>query len=144
VPGCLSQSSVEGDAWKIVGLSVYGISLILLFATSVLHHGLDRGRRVNGVLRTPEDDSVFFLIAGTTTPLVLVLFRNIYGWTVLGAAWVVVSARDQGVPLDPIGDRDRRQAELRLRLEIEEEVRAEYEASLPRAVRWLARRRRRT
>jgi len=39
----ISQSSVEGDPWKIVGLSVYGTSLILLFATSVLHHGLDRG-----------------------------------------------------------------------------------------------------
>jgi membrane protein len=74
----------------------------------------------------------------------LIWFNFVCQVILIGAAWVVVSARDQGVPLDPIGDRDRRQAELRLRLEIEEEVRAEYEASLPRAVRWLARRRRRT
>lgn len=74
----------------------------------------------------------------------LIWFNLVCQVIMLGAAWVVVSARDQGVPLDPIGDRDRRQAELRLRLEIEEQVRAEYEASLPRAVRWLARRRRRT
>ena len=62
----------------------------------------------------------------------------------IGAAWVVVSATDAGVPLDPVGERRRREAEARLRLEIEEELRAEIEASLPRAVRWLARRRRRT
>lgn len=74
----------------------------------------------------------------------LIWFNFVCQVILIGAAWVVVSARDQGVPLDPIGDRDRRQAELRLRLEIEEQVRAEYEASLPRAVRWLARRRRRT
>ena len=74
----------------------------------------------------------------------LIWFNLVCQVIMIGAAWVVVSARDQGVPLDPIGDRDRRQAEMRLRLEIEEEVRAEYEASLPRAVRWLARRRRRT
>jgi membrane protein len=74
----------------------------------------------------------------------LIWFNLVCTVILLGAAWVVVSAREQGVPLDPLGDRDRRQAELRLRLEIEEQVRAEYEASLPRAVRWLARRRRRT
>jgi membrane protein len=74
----------------------------------------------------------------------LIWFNLTCAVILLGAAWVVVSATDAGVPLDPIGERDRRQSELRLRLEIEEEVRAEYEASLPRAVRWLARRRRRT
>ncbi|MCU1418645.1 MAG: Ribonuclease [Schumannella sp.] len=74
----------------------------------------------------------------------LIWFNLVCQVIMIGAAWVVVSATDAGVPLDPIGERDRRQAELRLRLEIEEQVRAEYEASLPRAVRWLARRRRRT
>jgi hemolysin III len=44
---------------------------------------------VNGVLRTLDYDSVFFLIAGSTTPLVLVLFRNTYGWTVFGAVWTI-------------------------------------------------------
>lgn len=85
------------------------------------------------------------LIASFAVIVGLLIWFNLVCQVILiGAAWVVVSARDQGVPLDPIGDRDRRQAELRLRLEIEEQVRAEYEASLPRAVRWLARRRRRT
>jgi hemolysin III len=32
---------------------------------------------------------VFFLIAASTTPLVLVLFRNTYGWTVVGAVWAI-------------------------------------------------------
>lgn len=72
----------------------------------------------------------------------LIWFNFVCQVILIGSAWVVVSARDQGVPLDPAGDRERRQAELRLRLEIEEQVRAEIEASMPRAVRWLARRRR--
>jgi membrane protein len=72
----------------------------------------------------------------------LIWFNLVCAVILLGAAWVVVSATDDGVPLDPIGERDRRQAEARLRLEIEEQVRTEYEASLPRAVRWLVRRRR--
>ncbi|MEO5921586.1 MAG: YihY/virulence factor BrkB family protein [Pseudolysinimonas sp.] len=74
----------------------------------------------------------------------LIWFNLVCQVILIGAAWVVVSATDAGVPLDPIGDRRRRESEARLRLEIEEEVRADIESSLPRAVRWLARRRRRT
>jgi len=46
---------------------------------------------VNEVLRTLDYASVFLLIAGSVTPLVLVLFRNTYGWTVLGAVWAIAA-----------------------------------------------------
>lgn len=83
----VAQAGAQGDPWKIVGLSIYGASLIILFVASTLHHGLDRGERVNDLLRTLDYTSVFGLIAGTVTPLVLVLFRDVFGWAVLGAVW---------------------------------------------------------
>jgi hemolysin III len=85
----ISQAAAQGDPWKIVGVSVYGLSLVSLFVCSTLHHGLDGSPRLNEVLRTLDYDSVFLLIAGTVTPLVLVLFRNVYGWTVFGAVWTI-------------------------------------------------------
>lgn len=85
----LTHAGLEGDPWKIVGLAVYGASLILLFACSALHHGLDRGARVNDVLRTLDYTSVFGLIAGTVTPLVLVIYRTPFGWAVLGTVWAI-------------------------------------------------------
>jgi hemolysin III len=87
----ISQASAQGDPWKIVGFSVYGLSVVTLFLASTLHHGLDRGPRFNEVLRTLDYDSVFLLIAGSVTPLVLVAFRTTYGWTVLGAVWVIAA-----------------------------------------------------
>ena len=87
----ISQASVEGDPWKIVGFAVYGFSVLMLFVASTLHHGIDRGPRVNEVLRTLDYDSVFLLIAGTITPLVLVVFRNTFGWAVLGAVWAIAA-----------------------------------------------------
>lgn len=87
----IAQAGAKGEPWKVVGLSVYGVSLVALFVSSTLHHGLDRSPRVNEVLRTLDYDSVFFLIAGTVTPLVLVLFRNTYGWTVFGAVWAIAA-----------------------------------------------------
>lgn len=63
-----------------------------LFVSSALHHALDRGSRVNDVLRTLDYDSVFLLIAGSVTPLVLVLFRSTHGWAVLGAVWLIAAS----------------------------------------------------
>ena len=87
----IAHASVEGDPWKIVGLAVYGFSVITLFVASTLHHGIDRGPRVNEVLRTMDYASVFLLIAGSITPMVLVLFRNTFGWAVLGAVWAIAA-----------------------------------------------------
>lgn len=85
----ITQSAAEGDVWKIVGLSIYGLSLVLLFLFSTLHHGIDSTPRVNEILRTLDYTSVFFLIAGTVTPLVLVLVRTTFGWAVLGSVWAI-------------------------------------------------------
>jgi hemolysin III len=87
----IAQAAVQGDPWKIVGFAIYGFSVISLFVASTLHHGIDRGPRVNEVLRTLDYVSVFLLIAGSVTPLVLVLFRTTYGWTVLGAVWTIAA-----------------------------------------------------
>lgn len=85
----LTQAGVQGEPWKIVGLAVYALSLINLFVCSTLHHGLNGSPRLNEVLRTLDYDSVFLLIAGSVTPLVLVHFRNPYGWAVLGGFWAI-------------------------------------------------------
>ena len=85
----MSQASVQGDPWKIVGMAIFGASLLALFVASTLHHAIDGSPRVNTILRTLDYDAVFFLIAGSATPLVLVSWRTVYGWTVLGAIWAI-------------------------------------------------------
>ncbi|WP_281965087.1 PAQR family membrane homeostasis protein TrhA [Serinicoccus marinus] len=87
----VAQAGAEGDPWKVVGLSIYAASLLTLLVASTLHHGLDLSPRTNEVLRTLDYTSVFFLIAGTVTPLVLVLDRTVFGWTVLGAVWLIAA-----------------------------------------------------
>ncbi|CAN5166570.1 hemolysin III family protein [soil metagenome] len=83
------QSGAQGDVWKIVGLSIYSLALLNLFVFSTLHHGINGSPRLNEVLRTFDYVSVFGLIAGTVTPLVLVHFRDPYGWAVLSAVWTI-------------------------------------------------------
>lgn len=88
----VSQASAQADPWKIVGMALFGLSLVALFASSALHHAIDGSPRLNEILRTLDYGSVFLLIAGSVTPLVLVWFRTVYGWTVLGAIWLVAIA----------------------------------------------------
>ena len=79
------MASLLGDPWKIVGASIFGTTLILLYSASTLYHSL-RGRAKN-VLRKLDHLSIYLLIAGTYTPFCLVTLRGVWGWTLFGIVW---------------------------------------------------------
>jgi hemolysin III len=83
------RASVMRQPWAITGFGIYGASLISLFVSSTLHHGYNGSERTDRWLRTYDYVSVFLLIAGTITPLVLVRARTPYGWSVFGAVWAI-------------------------------------------------------
>ena len=55
----------EGTPWHIVGFSIFGASLILLYSASTIYHMLDISDRVNLILRKVDHMMIFVLIAGT-------------------------------------------------------------------------------
>jgi hemolysin III len=77
-------ASLQGDAWKIVSVSIYGATLILLYLSSTLYHGV---RKVSLVLRKMDHGAIYLLIAGTYTPFALVTLRGPVGWTLFGLVW---------------------------------------------------------
>lgn len=79
-------SAQGGDVWRVVSLSVYGASLVLLYTTSTLYHafpwpGLKR------LLNRLDHAAIFVLIAGSYTPFALVTMRGAWGWTIFGLVW---------------------------------------------------------
>jgi hemolysin III len=88
----VSQSAAKADVWKIVAFSIYSLSLLVLFTSSALHHAMNSSEKVERRLRTFDYVSVFGLIGGTVTPIVLVLDRTVFGWTVLGSVWALCLA----------------------------------------------------
>jgi hemolysin III len=88
----ITQAGVQADPIKIVAVSIYCFTLLSLFTFSALHHGIDGSPQLNELLRTFDYISVFLLIPGTMTPLVLVLFLNPYGIALLGASWAIAAA----------------------------------------------------
>jgi hemolysin III len=79
-------ASVLGDPWKIVSVSIFGATLVLLYATSSLYHATNRPE-LRKLLRIFDHVSIHLLIAGTYTPFLLVNLRGRTGWTVFGIIW---------------------------------------------------------
>lgn len=79
-------SNQYGTPWHIVGCSIYGGTLVALYAVSTLYHGLPH-EPSKEVLRVVDHVCIYLLIAGTYTPFMLTLLRGPWGWTLLAIVW---------------------------------------------------------
>ena len=77
----------KGDIWKIIGFSVYGASLIMLYSVSTIYHS-SRGK-IKELFRQLDYISIYLLIAGTYTPFTLVTLRGVWGWSLFAVIWTL-------------------------------------------------------
>jgi hemolysin III len=79
-------AAATGDPWRITAASVYGATLVLLYAASTLYHALPNAR-VKVLFQRLDHAAIYLLIAGTYTPFVLVTLRGGWGWSLFGVVW---------------------------------------------------------
>lgn len=77
------RAKAYGGLVNLVGVTVFGVSMILLYLFSCLYHALppSKGKQVFQVL---DHCSIFLLIMGTYAPVCLVTVGGPYGWTLFG------------------------------------------------------------
>ncbi|MGH8549526.1 MAG: PAQR family membrane homeostasis protein TrhA [Methylococcales bacterium] len=75
----------QGDPWKISSVSIYGITLILVYVCATLYHGSTG--QAKAVFSRLDHLSIYLLIAGTYTPFTLVTLRDSVGWQVFSLIW---------------------------------------------------------
>lgn len=80
------------DALRITGFVVYSISMILLYLCSTLYHSVNTTAYKRIILRKTDHTAVYFLIAGTYTPLCLTLLQGPLGYSLLGVIWALAIA----------------------------------------------------
>lgn len=73
----------------ILALTIFIISMILLYAASTTYHALDISPNVNRILRKVDHMMIFILIAGTYTPVCILILGDQTGWMMLGLVWGV-------------------------------------------------------
>lgn len=81
----LVLAAMDGDTAKIVSVSIYGFTLVLLYSTSTLYHSV-RGR-AKVIMQKLDHLSIYLLIAGSYTPFCLVTLRGAWGWWLFGIVW---------------------------------------------------------
>ncbi|KAA0010273.1 hemolysin III family protein [Billgrantia pellis] len=87
----LASVAAHVDPWKIVGISLYGVTLVLLYTASTLYHGV-RHPRLKRIFQHLDHCAIYLLIAGTYTPFLLVNMRGPTGWTLFAIVWTLALA----------------------------------------------------
>lgn len=88
---CVLKAAFNGDAYQIVSASIYGFSMVLLYTMSSIYHGI-KPPMAKKVMQVLDHCTIFVLIAGTYTPIVLTTIREVkpfLGWSIFGVVWGV-------------------------------------------------------
>ena len=88
---CLIRAVFHGDVWGAVCAFVYGASIVLLFTMSSIYHGLVPVK-AKKVFRVIDHCTIYFLIAGSYTVIVLSAMRPVYpalAWSLFGFEWAL-------------------------------------------------------
>lgn len=71
---------------------IYGISQIILYLTSTATHLLTGKPKIHAVVRVLDQSAVYLLIAGTYTPIAMLVLPNPYKWQLLSLIWAMAGA----------------------------------------------------
>ncbi len=85
----LLTSALHGNPWAVVSSALYGGALVIMFTVSSVYHGLYRSVSKK-VMRIIDHCDIYFLIAGTYTPILLVSIRPHYplaAWGIFALEW---------------------------------------------------------
>lgn len=104
-------ASRQGEVLPIVSVTVYGTTLVLLYAFSTLNHSL-RGTAKN-VFQKLDFLAIYLLIAGTYTPFALITLRENWGWVIFGIVWGLAIL---GILLEVLPHKNKRNVSLILYL----------------------------
>ena len=81
------KAASYGTTVSVVSMTVFMVSMILLYAASTTYHTFDISSNVNIVLKRLDHCMIPVLIAGSYTPVCLIVLHNIYGYVMFGIVW---------------------------------------------------------
>ena len=86
------KAAAEPDKSHVLALSIFIVSMILLYAASTIYHTLDISPKINRMLRKVDHMMIFILIAGTYTPVCMLVLGDRTGWIMLTLVWGIAAA----------------------------------------------------
>ena len=87
----VKHAYLHGNAWHMISFSIYGVSLIVLYAASTLYHNAKK-QKLRKRLKIFDHAAIYVLIAGTYTPFTLITLAGKTGWIIFSVAWGIALA----------------------------------------------------
>jgi len=81
-------ASLGGETFNIIIASIYGTSLLVMYGSSTFYHAVTH-TKIKQLLQKFDHSAIYFLIAGTYTPVVLLSVGGVYGWSIFAFEWAV-------------------------------------------------------
>ena len=85
------QAIGDGDPWRIISFSLYGVTLVGLYTISTMYHGVT-ARGLKERLRVMDHSAIYLFIAGSYTPFLLLRLWGPWGWVMFGLVWAMAVA----------------------------------------------------
>ena len=83
------KSLHEPDYIHVISLTVFIVSMILLYAASTIYHTLNLSEKTNRILRKLDHSMIFVLIAGSYTPICLIVLKGPVGYFLFALVWAI-------------------------------------------------------
>ncbi len=83
----VTLGAIKGTASHIVGFSIFGASMVLLYFFSTLYHFISKNHSSKSIFKIIDHSMIYILIAGTYTPLTLIILPPVWGWSMFGVIW---------------------------------------------------------
>ena len=82
----VSFATFSGSALHITAAAIYGAALIVMYGASTLYHAITH-KKVKQLFQKFDHAAIYFLIAGTYTPILLITVGGAWGWVLFGIEW---------------------------------------------------------
>ena len=75
----------------VTALAIFILSMVGLYGASTIYHTLDISPKINRLLRKIDHMMIFILIAGTYTPVCMIVLGDRTGWSLLALVWGIAA-----------------------------------------------------
>ena len=82
----VSFATLSSSSIHITAAAIYGAALIVMYGSSTLYHAITH-QNIKYLFQKFDHAAIYFLIAGTYTPIMLITIGGVWGWTLFGIEW---------------------------------------------------------
>lgn len=87
----ITKATLASGTFHAIAVAIFIVSMILLYAASTAYHTFDVSEQFNKLLKKIDHMMIFILIAGTYTPICLIVLGNSVGYRLLALVWTIAA-----------------------------------------------------